>query len=75
MPAEKPLTFVVYLIFMGWDIVSVVLIYFFVVETRQLSLEALDEVFESPNPKQTSLALVRDAKIMARKEQQDRGAV
>ena len=38
------------------------------VETKQLSLEDLDEVFESSNPKKTSLALVRQAKLMAKEE-------
>jgi len=69
-PALSAITWKTYLIFMAWDVVSVVLIYLYAVETRQLSLEDIDEVFASTNPKKTSLALVRDAKIMAAKERQ-----
>ena len=55
---------------MAFDVIGITIMYFFVVETKQLSLEDLDEVFEAKNPKQTSLQLVKDAKIMARQEQE-----
>lgn len=42
------------------------MIYIFVVETKQLSLEELDEVFESPNPKKASFALARQARQAAK---------
>ena len=54
--------------FIGFNVFFFIVIWIWFVETKQLSLEDLDEVFASPNPKKTSLALVRDAKIMARHE-------
>jgi hypothetical protein len=47
---------------MSVDILGVILIYFFAVETKQLSLEDLDHVFDSANPKQTSFDLAKSAK-------------
>lgn len=58
----------VYLIFGCWDVVGIIVIYLFVVETKQLSLEELDEIFESSNPKQTSFALARAAKERVRQQ-------
>ena len=55
---------------MVFDVIGLVIMYFYVVETKQLSLEDLDEVFDSPHPKQTSLQLVKDAKIMAKRERE-----
>jgi hypothetical protein len=43
--------FLVYLIFLFWDLFETVVIYFFVVETKQLTLEEIAEVFEQPNPR------------------------
>ena len=59
-----------YFVFMAFDIIGIIIMYLYVVETKQLSLEDLDEVFESPNPKKTSLQLVKDAKIMAKRERE-----
>lgn len=39
---------IVYLIFMFWDILEVVVIYIFVVETKGLTLEEINDVFEKP---------------------------
>ncbi|ORX35137.1 and other transporter-domain-containing protein [Kockovaella imperatae] len=55
-----------YIIFVVLNAIGFVLIYVFAVETKQLSLEDLDEVFESRNPKKTSLVLVKQAKRNAR---------
>ncbi|WOO79017.1 Lactose permease [Vanrija pseudolonga] len=60
--ALAALSWKTYLIFGIWDIVGIIVIYLFVVETKQLSLEELDEVFNAPNPKQTSFALAAEAK-------------
>ncbi|ORX37514.1 and other transporter-domain-containing protein [Kockovaella imperatae] len=57
-----------YVMFLGFNVIIFTVIWIWAVETKQLSLEDLDEVFASPNPKKTSLALVREAKIMARNE-------
>ncbi|KIY02247.1 uncharacterized protein Z520_02385 [Fonsecaea multimorphosa CBS 102226] len=45
-----------YILYVVWDAFGVVIIYFFFVETRGRSLEELDELFESENPKKASLA-------------------
>ena len=55
---------------MAFDVIGITIMYLYVVETKQLSLEDLDEVFESKNPKKTSFALVRDAKAMAKRERE-----
>lgn len=66
--ALKALSWKMYLIFMAWDIVGCVVIYLWVVETKQLTLEELDEVFEAPHPKQKSLEMVKEAKQRVRAE-------
>ena len=53
---------------MAWDIVGVVVIYFFIVETKRLSLEELDDVFEAPNPRLKANALYKQAKSRAQAE-------
>lgn len=53
------------------DIVGVILIYFFAVETKQLSLEDLDHVFNSPNPKQTSFDLAKAAQERLKAEKEE----
>ena len=47
---------------MAWDIVGVVVIYLMVVETKRLSLEDMDEIFDAPSPKKRSFELARDAR-------------
>jgi hypothetical protein len=54
------------------DIIGINVIYLFVVETKLLSLEDVDSVVESKNPKKRSFELVRAlrerAKIVEQKE-------
>lgn len=57
--ALEKITWKVYLIFMLWDVFEVVIIYLFVVETRQLTLEEITEVFEQPNPRRYGEKLQR----------------
>lgn len=54
-PAFQHLTFYFYLVFMAWDLVEAVVIYFFFVETKDRTLEELDEVFSDPHPVKKSL--------------------
>lgn len=63
----------VYLIFFAWDLVGLAIIYVWVVETKQLSLEDMDSVFDAPNPKKRSFELFAEAKERAKFEkEQDR---
>lgn len=54
-PAFTSIKSYFYLVFMGWDIVEVIIIYFIFVETRGRTLEELAEVFEDPHPVKKSL--------------------
>ncbi|KAI5457552.1 general substrate transporter [Mariannaea sp. PMI_226] len=44
-----------YIVFIGWDLIECVIIYLFFVETKNRTLEELNEVFEAPNPVKKSL--------------------
>lgn len=63
-----------YIVFMVWDIVGCVVIYFFVVETKQLSLEELDEIFVAKNPVKKSLEITREARRRFKEERSERVA-
>ncbi|TFK40545.1 general substrate transporter [Crucibulum laeve] len=52
--ALEKLTWKVYAIFLVWDVFEVIIIYFFVVETKGLTLEEINEIFEQPNPRKYS---------------------
>jgi hypothetical protein len=73
--ALAALTWKTYLIFMVWDVVGVITIYWFVVETKQLSLEDMDEVFMAPNPKKRSFELAKLAKERAKRDQEALAAI
>jgi len=45
----------VYLIFVIWDAFEVLILYLFIVETKGLSLEQIEEVFQQPNPVKYSI--------------------
>lgn len=44
-----------YLVFIFWDLVELVVIYFFFVETKQRTLEEMAEIFEAPDPVRKSM--------------------
>ncbi|KAJ6584954.1 general substrate transporter [Mycena capillaripes] len=52
--AISALKWKIYLVYMVWDIFEWIVIYFFVVETKGLSLEEITDVFEQPNPRKYS---------------------
>ncbi|KAJ7863141.1 general substrate transporter [Mycena olivaceomarginata] len=52
--AIAALTWKIYLVYMAWDIFEWIIIYFFVVETKGLTLEEITEVFEQDNPRKYS---------------------
>ncbi|KAH6664689.1 putative lactose permease [Halenospora varia] len=54
-PAFEKLTYYFYLVFVFWDLIEFVVIYFFFVETKDRTLEELDEVFSDPHPVKKSL--------------------
>ncbi|KAI0320169.1 general substrate transporter [Amylostereum chailletii] len=45
----------VYLIFIVWDAIECIVMYFVLVETRGLTLEEIEEVFRQPNPSKYSV--------------------
>ncbi|KAJ7935620.1 general substrate transporter [Mycena leptocephala] len=49
--AIAALNWKIYLVYMCWDIFEWIIIYFFVVETKGLTLEEITEVFEQENPR------------------------
>ncbi|KAF8807122.1 general substrate transporter [Phlegmacium glaucopus] len=53
----------VYLIFLFWDVLEVVVIYFFVVETKGLTLEEINDIFDKPNPRKYSEQLHRETRM------------
>ncbi|KAH8588133.1 lactose permease [Bisporella sp. PMI_857] len=54
-PAFEDIKYYFYIFFVFWDLFEVVVIYFFFPETKQRTLEELDEVFEAKNPVKKSL--------------------
>ena len=54
-------TTIVYLIFLFWDALEVVVIYIFLVETKGLTLEEINDVFDRPNPRKYSQQLLRES--------------
>ncbi|KIJ54593.1 hypothetical protein M422DRAFT_24530 [Sphaerobolus stellatus SS14] len=56
----------VYLIFLCWDAFEFAVVYFSMVETKGLSLEQIDEVFEQHNPRKYSIELKKRRKNATR---------
>ncbi|KAK2054662.1 hexose transporter [Colletotrichum caudatum] len=54
-PAFEKIGYYFYLVFVFWDILEAIFIYFFFPETNHRTLEELEEVFEAPNPVKKSL--------------------
>jgi hypothetical protein len=70
-PALAVLTWKTYLIFACFDIIGIIVIWIFVVETKQIPLEDLDAIFESKNPKQASFAAMRAARERERERKRE----
>ncbi|RGP78341.1 lactose permease [Fusarium longipes] len=54
-PAFEKIGYYFYLVFVFWDLIEFVFIYFFFPETKGRTLEELNEVFDAPNPVKKSL--------------------
>ncbi len=54
-PAFQNIKYYFYIVFIAWDIIELVVIYLFWPETKDRTLEELDEVFQAPNPVKRSL--------------------
>lgn len=54
-PAFEKLSYYFYAVFIGWDLIEMVVIYFWFPETKERTLEELEEVFSAPNPVKKSL--------------------
>ncbi|KAF4470118.1 Lactose permease [Fusarium albosuccineum] len=63
-PAFENIGYYFYIFFVFWDIFEGIFIYFFFPETKERTLEEMDEVFEAPNPVTKSL-VKRDAATVA----------
>ncbi|KAH8697871.1 lactose permease [Talaromyces proteolyticus] len=64
-PAFENIKYYFYLVFVFWDLIEIVFMYFYFPETKDRTLEELDEVFEAPNPVKRSL-VKRDAGTVLR---------
>ncbi|KAH9209366.1 sugar transporter [Leptodontidium sp. 2 PMI_412] len=49
-PAFQHIKYYFYIAFNGWDVIELVIIYFFWPETKDRTLEELDEWFQAPHP-------------------------
>lgn len=54
-PAFQNIKYYFYIVFICWDVMELIVIYFFWPETKDRTLEELDEVFQAPNPVKRSL--------------------
>jgi MFS family permease len=54
-PAFEKIGYYFYLVFVFWDLIEVVIMYFYFPETKDRTLEELEEVFAAPNPVKKSL--------------------
>ncbi|KAG6854345.1 hypothetical protein C0991_007850 [Blastosporella zonata] len=57
------ITWKYYIVWLVWDLVEAVVIYFCAVETKGRTLEELDEIFESPSPVKASIQKHRIAVV------------
>ena len=55
-----------YVFFVFWDTFETGFIYYFFVETKGLTLEELDAVFEARNPRKESVAIKKRQKQVAK---------
>ncbi|KAI9633105.1 general substrate transporter [Dioszegia hungarica] len=69
-PALGKLGYIVYFMFGAWNLIGIAVIYTFAVETKQLSLEEMSEVFDAPRPKLRSFELAAVARERVKKEKE-----
>lgn len=63
-----------YVFFVFWDTFEATFMYFYFVETKGLTLEELDSVFEADNPRKESVAVKRRQMQVAKGEMAVPGA-
>ena len=73
-PALGSIGYITYFIFCAWDVVGFITIWLFVVETKQLTLEEMEDIFTAPSPKKRSFELARAAKERVRQDKLLRGS-
>lgn len=54
-PAFEKISYYFYIVFVFWDLFEAVFIYIYFPETKDRTLEELEEVFSAPNPVKKSL--------------------
>jgi hypothetical protein len=58
-PALVTLSYKVYFMFGAWDVLGFTLIYFFMAETKGVSLEQMEDIFSAPYPKRKAAEIIR----------------
>ncbi|KAI5454184.1 hypothetical protein NCC49_004249 [Naganishia albida] len=68
--ALAKLTWKTYIIFAIFDFIGIFVIYFAAVETKQIPLEQMDEIFAAKSPRKYSLELAAQARLKAKAAQE-----
>ncbi|ORX38190.1 general substrate transporter [Kockovaella imperatae] len=74
-PALGKVGYIMYLIFFAWDIVGVITVWLFAVETKQLTLEEMEDIFTAPYPKKRSFEVAKAARERVKRDKERRSGV
>ncbi|EJU06504.1 general substrate transporter [Dacryopinax primogenitus] len=72
--ALAALSWKTYIIFACWDVVGIVTVWFLAVETKQLTLEEMDAVFESDHPRKFADQMSKEARKRVKEDRAARNA-
>lgn len=61
-----------YVFFVGWDVFEAIFMYFFFVETKGLTLEELDDIFEAKDPRKASVQAKKLQKVVVQQAREDK---